>query len=769
MVGERSSHHQITGGVFFSYVIQGEQVNVQLPPPVTPALAGLPAASPAFAGRSSELNAMLGALAPRQVKGDGLKGLRAAASRVMVMAVGGLAGIGKTELAIQAARAALGNGWFPGGALFVDMFGYDDARKVEPAHALEGFLRALGIPAENIPPATQDRARLYASVLAAYASQGHRVLVVIDNVSSHEQATPLLPTDGATGAIVTSRHTLAMLDGLLLDLNVLAEEDAVDLLRRALKMTRPSDTRIPNFPEDAIRIARLGGGLPLALRVIAALLAADPARPLTAIATDLSSAGSRLDELQYGNKAVRAAFDLSYQRLDAGHALMFRLFSVNPGPDISTRASAVLAGIDDTEARHTLESLARSHLIEPTSISGRWRMHDLVRLYSDQIGQTNGQPDARSRAFSRLLDYYLTSAKAANAHLDPEVTGPSELGFPGRPEALTWLDAEYPNLAAAIYAAASSDSRAATARDLLFAMWDFLLWRRHFGDWIALSAAVRDAARRIGDHDGETQALNSLGLALRRLRRFEEAIAVHQQCLQICRESGTRHGEGAALTNLGLALREVGRLDEAITAHTRAAEIFRETGELHNEGRALNNLGLPLREAKRLEEAITAHSRAVTISRDSADLHQEATALTNLGLAQLEHGWHDEAIAAHARAARLYQEAGDRHGEGIALNNLGTALREAGRLGEAIGAHTRAAQLYHETGDRHSEGRAMTNLGRVLQIAGRSEEAITAYTGAARLYDKTADHRDYANALADIEAIRQITTPPTGRVDGADA
>lgn len=760
MASKRYSRHQITGGVFFSYVIQGENVTVQLPPPVTPALSGLPAATAAFSGRGRELDFILDSLAPRQMEGGDGEGLSAAASSVIVTAVGGLAGIGKTELALQAARTALGNGWFPGGALFVDMFGYDDARRVEPAQALEGFLRALGIPGENIPPGTQDRARLYASVLAAYAGQGRRVLIVIDNVSDHEQAEPLLPTDGTTGAIVTSRHTLAMLDALLLDLNALADEDAVHLLERALQVTRPCDTRVSDHPDDAAQIVQLCGGLPLALRIIAALLAADPGRPLTAMAADLSNASSRLDELRYAHKAVRAAFDLSYQYLDADHARMFRLLPVNPGPEISVQASSVLARIDDTKARHTLEALARAHLIEPGSASGRWRMHDLVRLYADQLGRVHARPDGRAKAFNRLLEHYLTTTAAANAHIDPQVADPAGLGFPHRLDAVTWLDAEYPNLTAAVYAAAKTDTRAAVAKDLLYAMWDFLLWRRHFNDWIDMSATVRDAARHLGDRDGEAKALNSLGLALRRVRRFEEAIITHQQCLQICRESSDHHGEGAALTNLGLALREVGRLDEAIGAHTNAARIFHDAGERHNEGRALNNLGLPLREAGRFEEAVIAHNSAIVICRETGDRHQEATALTNLGLALLEQGRLDEAITAHTHAAHLYRETSDQHGEGIALNNLGTALRGVGRLDEAITAHTNAAQLYRQTSDQHSEGRALTNLGHALQEAGRFDEAITAHASAAQRYGETGDQRDQANAIADIEAAQQAHHSP---------
>ena len=261
------------------------------------------------------------------------------ASTVVLAAVGGLAGIGKTELAIQAARTALDRGWFPGGVLFVDMLGYDPDRALDPGQALEGFLLALAIPGEHIPRQTQDRARLYASVLAAYAREGRRVLVVIDSVATHEQAKPLLPAEPTTMAIVTSRNTLGLLDARLLDLDTLAPTDATKMLDRVLRMKRSSDARVTNSPADAVRIAELCGGLPLALRIIAALLSENLNRTLAEMAKDLDDERTRLDELSCGNTAVRAAFDLSYRRLDLNHARLFRLLAHQAGRRRSTRTT----------------------------------------------------------------------------------------------------------------------------------------------------------------------------------------------------------------------------------------------------------------------------------------------------------------------------------------------------------------------------------------------------------------------------------------------
>ncbi|MGP4095127.1 hypothetical protein [Nonomuraea sp. KM90] len=256
-------HNQISGGIFFSAVIQGRDITVQLPPQVTPALFGLPAGSPAFTGRADSLRDLLTALEPSPSIGG--------ASAVVVTAVGGMGGVGKTELAIQAARAALARDWFPGGVLFVDLFGYDPGRRLDSGHALDGLLRALGIPGEHIPFETQDRARLYASVLSAYARAERPILVVVDNAADPEQVRPLLPGDSGCRAIVTSRHTMGMLDARLLDLNVLTPQEAISLLGRAIDLAHPRRSARHRARD------RRRGGSP-AVRVPAAR-AADRGRP----------------------------------------------------------------------------------------------------------------------------------------------------------------------------------------------------------------------------------------------------------------------------------------------------------------------------------------------------------------------------------------------------------------------------------------------------------------------------------------------------------
>ncbi len=746
------THNEITGGVFFSTVIQGRDITVQLPPQVEPALSGLPARSPAFTGRDNDLEAVLAPLAPHPDRDDG-PSPAAGTKRAVVTAVGGLAGIGKTELAVQAAHTALARGWCPGGVLFVDLFGYDPARRLDPGRALDGFLRALGFPAEHIPPDTQDRARLYTSILATYAGQGRRILVIVDNASTHRQARPLLPTDGLTATLVTSRHTLGLLDARLIDLDVLAPQDAVDLLWQVLEAARLGDTRITEYPEDAAKVAGLCGGLPLALRIIAALLAEDPARPLWAMATDL--AGARLEEMEYTDAddelGVRAAFDLSYRHLPPEQARLFRLLPLNPGPDISTQTAAVLADADQTTARRTLEALARAHLIEHGTDYGRWRIHDLVRLFADQQGRAAATDDQRDQAFTAMLERYLSATFAATRHLDPTDTDhPRAAMFENRSQALTWLDTEHPNLVAAVHAAAEDGPQHRIVRALPALLSGFFTLRGRFDDQIALSTRALHASRRLGERDAESRALCDLGNALAEVRRFDEAITVHQQDLTVCRESGDRHGEGRALNSLGVALAEVRRVDEAITTLQDAVAICRETDDRHGEGAALGNLGFALLQAGRFDEAITVHQQDLTICRETGDRHGEGHAFINLGSALIGVGRVDEAITILQDAVAVFRETGDRRREGGALNSLSAALHVAGRSDEAITAHSQAAHIHRAVGDRHAEGQSLVNLGNIQREAERFDESITALHDAAIILAEAGDRHSEGNALGSL-------------------
>ena len=449
---DAGTSNNVSGGIQSGPVLQGRDFhnttfNTIQAAAAPVALAQLPAPVAGFTGREDELAEITGLLAPTAGTGT-----------VVVSAVAGLAGVGKTALAIQAAHAARAAGWFGGGVLFLDLHGYDD-QAVQPGQALDALLRALGIPGEHIPPGTEERAGLYRSALAAI---GDPVLVVADNASAEAQVRPLLPGVGPHRVLVTSRHTLAGLGARLLDVTVLDGPAAAALLEQVLRAARPGDDRLTSNPGAARRLAEMCGGLPLALRITAALLAADHALTAAELADQLADEIGRLPTLRYDDgggtsaPSVAAAFDLSYRHLDDAAARLFRLLPVNPGPDVSTAAAAALAGEPAGQIRQVIGQLVKAHLVDRRAGAGRWRMHDLLRLYARQLAAAEQDAEEREQARDRLLACYLTGAMAGGAHLRALPGMPVPAGFAGRTEALAWLDGERPNLVASVAMAAST-------------------------------------------------------------------------------------------------------------------------------------------------------------------------------------------------------------------------------------------------------------------------------------------------------------------------
>ncbi|MFJ6212317.1 ATP-binding protein [Streptomyces sp. NPDC092296] len=715
--------NEINDGIFFSAVIQGHAVTVQLPPRITPALSGMPIRSRTFTGRSRELRSLLDQLDPNASQQE----------TVRMGAIVGMAGVGKTELALQAAEESLKRAdWFPGGVLFVDLFGYDSERCLQPEHALGSLLSALGIPGDQIPADLPDRTRLYQSILSTYAGRGKSILVVLDNASRDDQVLPLLPSHDGGAALITSRHSLAV-GARIFDLQVLDPSDSVDLVRRVLLQARgDDDSRVGREQEQAYALAELCGNLPLALQICAALLADSPSRPLSSLVAALSISHTRLDRLKREDRAVRAAFELSYLRLTEDQARVLRLLPLNPGPDIASRSAAHLTG--DPHIEVILEDLARAHLIEPGVAWGRWRMHDLIRLYADEKGMAQAEVDERAFALEKILYFYLVTTTAANLTL-------KENGAPGEDEeaALAWLEEERSNLVAAVH---TGDD---IGIDLAFALDEFFHRRRYFDDWIDVNRSALKALRLQDDLYREGWALASLAQVLYHVRRFDEALEISMQAIEACKQSGHRYGEVAALNASSQALYHLGRHRESVETGRMAAEVLHELGD-PQEAKAIGSAALALQELD-VHEAIPLHRKAVWDCQSQNDRRGEAAMRNLLGMALRRAGRSAEAAQEHQAAALLYQEFDDCHGEAAALGSYGLALQDSGRFMEAIEAHQRDTWLCEESGDHHALAEALNNLALAHRRAGDVDSAITAYRQAADIFHELGDFSMRGEAL----------------------
>ncbi|MGI5194752.1 tetratricopeptide repeat protein [Streptomyces sp. CA-288835] len=631
----------------------------------------------------------------------------AAALPLLIFAVTGMGGIGKTALAVEAAHQACAKGWFPGGTLFVDLRGYDDA-PVTADQAVLALLDAVGVRGPDLP---QTTARQYDTYRALLAERQDRTLLILDNTSDPSQFLPLLPGTDHHRVLITSRDRPDSLPVRLIDLETLAPDDSAALVTRALHDADERDDR-PSREQDALHeLASLCGHLPLALQIAAAMLRRRRHRDIASLVTEIKEAadptavldnGSRGTDLYGRSLVLRPVLETSYRRLPPDQARLLRLLALAPGTETGAEAVAALAGLDMGAALGLLEDLAATHLVTPVqggegSASGvRWRLHDLVRAFG--VGVVAGDAGFREEgeaARGRVLEFYYRWADAADDRLRWLPGMPVPERFTDRAQALGWLDGERAGLVAAAQWA-GEERHADAAVWLAECLARYLSWRRSFDDWITVGRAAREAAHRAGD----------------------------------------RLGEGIAWTNLGIALRQTGRAEEALDAHTRARDLFRAVGDRHGEGSAWNNLGLALQEAGRAEEAVDAHTHARDLYQVAGDRHREADAWTNLGLALQKAGRAEEAIDAHTHARDLFQAAGDRHGEGAAWTNLGIALREAGRVEEAVEAYDKALEIFREFEDWYGAGQTLHNLAFAHEVAHRPSDARACWLQAAEAFTR---------------------------------
>lgn len=736
--------NKVSGGVLGN-VIQGRDVTVSLPAATPVAVMGLPAQS-MLVGRDAELAQLAKLFDPAASDAE--------ARPMVVSAVAGLAGVGKTALVVRAAHDAMAAGWFPGGVLMVDLRGYDTPeRRVPPLAALASLLGALGIRSEHIPSDQADRERLWRSVLA-HDDVGKRMLIVLDNTSSAEQVRPLLPGAGGHQVVITSRHSLADLDGVrLVEVDVLSPDLAVEVLEQALTIARPDDGRVSAEPHAAVQLGQLCGGLPLALRIAAALLTADPDQAITELTAALTFEQVRLERLDYdGSLTVRAAFDLSYQHLTRAQARLFRLLALNPGPEISIAAAAALANHGTFQTRQLVSQLRRAHLLHPGTVRGRWRMHDLVRLYAQEQDSATGEREA---ALDRLIRHYVTTSQAANQHLDLRVAAPgSENRFATRQDALKWLDSEHPNLVGAVTLA--YDSRRDTATiDLANALYEFFWLRLHIDDWIITHQMAVVAARKLKDRSAEGRLLHRLGFAYWRNRQYAEAATRHLESLAISRELGDRSGEADALRGIGATERGLNHPKLAEQSYQEALVLYRDLGDLLGEAKVMTGIGLRYADpdGAQPDRAADHYRQALWIYRAAGDRDGEAGALGNLGNLYFNLGQCDVALECHHQALEIWQALDDRHGQAGQMNNLGVTYQKMNRWKEATDHLQHAAELYRGCRDHHAQAAVLHRLGTIYRQLGFRDAARTSFEHAMQVHDKLGDTDGKARVESELDRI----------------
>jgi tetratricopeptide (TPR) repeat protein/transcriptional regulator with XRE-family HTH domain len=676
----------------------------------------LPADVFAFTGRGDQLADLDALLA-------GPPG--AAPTAVVISAISGTAGVGKTALAVHWAHRVADR--FPDGQLFVNLRGYDPERPVPPGDALARLLSALGVPDADVPLDVEDRAARYRSQLA-----DRRMLIVLDNAGSVDQVRPLLPGTPSCSVVVTSRDSLAGLvarDGARrLDLGLLPLPDAVALLSQLI------GPRARTEPGAVTTLANLCARLPLALRIAAELAVSRPTTCLAGLASELADRQRRLDLLDAGGDpraTVTAVFSWSFQHLTRPAARTFRLLSLHPGADLDGYAVAALAGTDLATARRDLDTLARAHLIHATG-PGRYGMHDLLRAYAAELVSVADTDDERRAARSRLLDTYLATAHAAMGLVHgpdigrrqvptPVPTTPM-IDLPDADAAHAWLDVERPNLVA-IAAYTATGGWPAYTVDLATTLCRYLDGGHHT-DALTIHTHAHRAAELIGDETRQAQALVDLGCTHLRLSQYDEAAGPLHRALTLFQRVGDRSGQSHALDTLGKLEGSRGQPEAATRYLRQALALAGQAGNLTGQAHALADLASVEVQLGRYDTAIGYLEQALTLVTNAGSRFGEAAVLNNLGLVEQRLG-HYEAASEHLqRALAAFRLFGHRQGEASTLDNLGSVHIGLGRPLQAIEYFTQALRTFREIGDRVNQAMALSGLGEATRSAGRLAEAV---------------------------------------------
>ncbi|WP_214317357.1 AfsR/SARP family transcriptional regulator [Nonomuraea sediminis] len=634
-------------------------------PPAARSANHLPYDTPDFTGRSGEL----AGIAPA---GDG----------VTLWTVDGMAGSGKTTLAVHAAHRLAAR--YPDAQLFVDLRAHTAGQSpLDPGGALETLLRQLGVPADRLPPTTEERAALWRAELA-----GRRVLVVLDNAADADQVRPLLPGASTALVLVTSRRRLTGLDGAhALSVDVLPDGDARALFGDIV------GERAAAEPEAVLEVLRLCGFLPLAVRIAAARLQHRPRWTVAYLADRLRDHRRRLSELSTSDKGVAAAFALSYEHLEPAQRRMFRLLGLHPGPDVDAEAAAALADLSQDQAEDLLEGLLDTHVMlqhEP----GRYTFHDLLREHARETAAAEEDEGEREQALARLFGHYLRGVTARGE---------------------SWQEAERANLIAVAVHATDHELPGDTGHDVT-ALHRHLYDRAH-ADALALYAGALEAARTRGDRSAEARTLIDLGWVRWRHADYDHSAEEFERALELSGQIGERYGQARALQGLGHVRLRRGdeqaggrEHEDAHADFVRALDLYRELGDRIGTAGALVGLGLAAERLDRPDEAAARHAQALELYRELDDRGGIGDALDGLAAVQRRRGHHDEALGHHRRALSLHREIGYRTGEAVVLNGLAETLRAAGDPDGAAEQHRAALALARELDLRPEQARALRGL-----------------------------------------------------------
>jgi tetratricopeptide (TPR) repeat protein len=664
----------------------------------------LPPETAEFVGRDSEL-----AL---------LTGEQGAVPRIAV--IEGMPGVGKTALAIRAAR--LVGGQYPDGALFLNLHSHDPGSpSLDPAEALHHLLRMLSVPATQIPDTIGERVALWRAQLSR-----RRAVVILDDAARHDQIRPLLPAGGQCLILITTRRRLPDLgDARTLTLDVLSAGDAITLFRRIAGEDRARDE------QEAGAVVELCGRLPLAIQLTAGRLSHDRRPRLADLVEELSHSPARLGGAGAASPEVISAFDLSYRALEPDHQRFFRRLGVSPCANVSLQAAAALGDCSLAEAEKALVTLLDHHLLARAA-DGQFRFHELIRGYAAVRAAHDASEAEQRQAVGRLLDYYLYSADRADRVLHPfrrrlpvpvaySPTASPALGTPE--DAADWLESEWRNILQAAQHAGRREWKQKCA-DLTHVLADFVEIRAYWDEAISAHTLALQACRDLHDQARIAQAALELSAVNQQTGRHEASLTLAEEAAAIYRSLSDPRGEAEALDQIGMAHQRTARSREALAYFHEARIRYADVADERGVAGMLSHSGITCWHLGRYQEALTHLHEALSLYRNVGDRRGEAKTLNNLGRIHLYSGYHRHALKAYNSSLQIFREIGGAQNQAILYHNIGSVHHYKGSYEDALASCRRALTIYRDIGDLPDEADVLNDIGAIYQSAACYDEAL---------------------------------------------
>jgi DNA-binding SARP family transcriptional activator len=694
----------------------------------------LPPETDEFVGRSKEL-----ALLTRE-QGDSPS----------ISVIEGMPGVGKTALAMHAARLASAR--YPDGTFCLNFHTHDPASpSLDAGEALHQLLRMLTVPSAQIPDAIGERAALWRAQLSR-----RRAVVILDDAAGYDQIRPLLPAAGRCLILITTRSGLPDLEGArALSLDALPVDDAITLFRRIAGPGSAHDE------DDVAAAVRLCGRLPLAIQLTAGRLAQDYSPRLADLVEELSQSPAPL-RTGGASLEVMPAFDLSYRALEPDHQRFFRTLGVSPCAQISPYAAAALAGGTPAEAGNALAALIDHHLLTRAP-AGQFRFHDLIRGYAAMLaGQEDSRPERR-QAVGRLLDYYLHTADQADRLLHPfrrrmpvSVTHPpaTSPAMGTQEDAAGWLESEWRNILQAAQYAGKHEWKRKCA-DLTHVLAGFVEIRAYWDEAIAAHTLALQACRDLDDPTGIAQASLELSEVSQQTGRHEAMLSLAEDAVTIYRSLSDRRGEAEALDQIGMAHHRAARFREALAYYHEARILYGDAADRRGIANTLSHSGVACWQLGHYPDAMRHLRDALSLYRDVGDKRGEAKNLNNLGRMHLYFGYHRDALECYEMSLRIFRDIGAAQHQAIVYHNIGSVYHYKGSYDDGLAAYRRALEIYRDIGDLPDEADVLNDIGAIYQSAECYDEALIYHQKAGLIAEEIGNQSQQVAALRGIADVRR--------------